>query len=157
MNDIKDSTITGLDEETAFDPSEFFENEEVEATFNKVIEADKGDSSERLKREKRVYITDYGLMSIYTEGGNEHDVWDFLETREGLSDDLKMEIFNFLAPDYINGDEDDKLLNVAYELDGYPLSTSIEILELFCKFSDEQKHKALCAFADIEELAAQCH
>lgn len=32
-------TITKLDEETAFDPSEFFENEEVEATFNEVIEA----------------------------------------------------------------------------------------------------------------------
>lgn len=39
MNDSKDLTITGLDEETAFDPSEFFENEEVEATFDEVIEA----------------------------------------------------------------------------------------------------------------------
>lgn len=37
MNTEKE--ITELDEETAFDPSEFFENEEVEATFNEVIEA----------------------------------------------------------------------------------------------------------------------
>lgn len=36
---IKDIERKKLDEETAFDPSEFFENEGVAATFDEVVEA----------------------------------------------------------------------------------------------------------------------
>lgn len=36
---IKDIERKKLDGETAFDPSEFFENEEVAATFDEVVEA----------------------------------------------------------------------------------------------------------------------
>ena len=44
---VNAETITELDEETAFDPSEFFENEEVEATFGEVIEANDSSDSEK--------------------------------------------------------------------------------------------------------------
>lgn len=43
---VNTETITELDEEVAFNPSEFFENEKVEAAFNEVIEAKDSDDSD---------------------------------------------------------------------------------------------------------------
>lgn len=60
-------TITELDEETAFDPSEFFTNEEVEATFDEVIEAVSEESSD--DEEPSFDPTDYFSEEILENNG----------------------------------------------------------------------------------------
>lgn len=112
--------------------------------------------SETKNEFKRIREVDTGncdlqLISILTDGRNEHEVWDFLDNCQGLTDDLKVKIFNFLAPEYILNDDEQELVAAVYGIGEYPIKTATEIVELFGSFTEKQQRAALRALAEIDD------